>query len=345
MKSRHWIYLGLFVALITIIAVPIYFYNQPLGPSLELKPLAAAAASSAGEPARQQPAKNEEPAAQNQTSAGACGGSGQVNILYLGQNLPETPFRGSDSIRLMFVNYDAPSIAILSMPPDILVDTNELEDIEATTLTLAFWYGKQPPPVGEPAALRRATQVVAQALMDTFEYNTEKYMTMNQPVFGEMIDTLGGVWVDVKWPVDGSPWGMESFSPGLQLMDGDDALDYIRILQPAPQLPPAPPLPPEWARFNRQNEVVQGIYKAILDPENVLKLPSLIGQFYSLLVTDLKPKELRSLHCMLTEEDVDFRYVEVTADELLNYTPGDDVMVPIIDDIKALILELETWIP
>jgi anionic cell wall polymer biosynthesis LytR-Cps2A-Psr (LCP) family protein len=339
MKSRHWIYLGLFVALITIIAVPIYFYNQPLGPSLVLKPPPAAAASSAGEPAKQQPAKNEDPAVESQTSKGACGGSGRVNILYLGQNLPETPLRGADSNRLMFVNYDAPSVAILSMPADILVKTAELEDFETTTLTLAFWYGKQPPPQGEPAALRRATQVVAQALLDTFEYNTEKYMTMNQLAFGEMIDTLGGVWVDVEFYVDGSPEGYPIYEPGLQLMDGEDALDYVRILQPAPQLPP------EWARFNRQNEVVHGIYDAILNPENVLKLPSLIGDFYHLLVTDLKPKELRSLHCMLTEEDVDFRYVEVTADELLNYTPGDDVMVPIIDDIKALILELETWIP
>lgn len=334
MKSRHWIYLSLFVALITIIAVPIYFYNQSLGPSLVLKPPPAAAA----EPARVQLAKIEEPAAESQTSDGTCGGSGRVNILYLGQNLPETPFRGADSNRLMFVNYDAPSVAILSMPPDILVKTAELEEFETTTLTLAFWYGKQPPPQGEPAASRRATQVVAQALLDTFEYNTEKYMTMNQPVFGEMIDTLGGVWVDVEFYVDGTPEGYPIYEPGLQLMDGEDALDYVRILQPAPQLPP------EWARFNRQNEVMHGIYDAILNPENVLKLPSLIGDFYHLLVTDLKPKELRSFYCMLTEVGVDFRYEEVTEGMVTGITPGGG-MVPDIEAITLLIVELENWTP
>jgi anionic cell wall polymer biosynthesis LytR-Cps2A-Psr (LCP) family protein len=338
MKSRHWIYLALFVALITIIAVPIYFYNQSLGPSLVLKTPPAAAASSAGEPAKQQPARNEQSAAESQTSAGACGGSGRVNILSLGQNLPETPFRGADSNRLMFVNYEAPSVAILSMPADILVKTVELEEFETTTLTLAFWYGKQPPPQGEPAALRRATQVVAQALLDTFEYNTEKYMTMNQPVFSEMIDTLGGVWVDVEFYVDGTPGGYPIYEPGLQLMDGEDALDYVRILQPAPQLPP------EWARFNRQNEVVHGIYDAILNPENVLKLPSLIGDFYHLLVTDLKPKELQSFYCMLTEGGVDVRYEEVTEGMITGIAP-DGGMFPDIEAITQLIVELENWTP
>jgi anionic cell wall polymer biosynthesis LytR-Cps2A-Psr (LCP) family protein len=163
-------------------------------------------------------------------------------------------------------------------------------------------------------------------------------MTMNQPVFSEMIDTLGGVWVDVEFYVDGTPGGYPIYEPGLQLMDGEDVLDYIRILQPAPQLPP------EWARFNRQNEVVYGLYDAILNPENVLKLPSLIGDFYHLLVTDLKPKELRSLYCMLTEGGVDFRYAEVTEDMITGIAPGGG-MIPDIEAITLLIEELENWAP
>ena len=123
-------------------------------------------------------------------------------------------------------------------------------------------------------------------------------------------------------------------------MDGDRALDYVRILQPAPQLPP------EWARFNRQNEVVHGIYDGILDPTNILKLPSLVGQFYNLLVTDLKPKELLSLYCMLTEEEVALRYEEVTEEMVEPIPGGSGELKPVdVEDIWDLIEELENWTP
>jgi len=340
MQRTRWIYLALIVALITIIAVPLYLYNRPLGPSLELKPqpaAAAAAASSVSDPAQGQPAKIVQPIVQRQSSDNTCGGSGLVNMLYLGQNLPETTNRGADLIRLIMVNYDTPALAILAMPPDLFVTTNELDDVEGTTLTMAFWYGKQPPPHGEPAALKRATEVVAQALVDNFAYTTEKYMTMNQPVFGEMVDTMGGITVMVGETVDGSPEGYGIYYAGEDFMDGQRALDYVRMLQPKGQPPD------EWARFNRQNEVIVGIVNAIQNPGNWLKLPSLIGDFYNLFVTDLKPKELESIYCMINEEDTELLNQEITEEYLLEYTPGDEVMFPNNGYVEELIVAMQEW--
>lgn len=335
MIRTRWIYLALVIALITLITVPIYLYNRPLGPPLQLEPPPAEAAAPAAQPARAQLDDQDDPDQDGGTSQGHCGGSGVVNILYLGQNLPETHLRGADAIRLMFVNYDAPRVGNISMPPDVLAyPTDPVTD--ETTLTQAFWLGKQPPPKGEPAALRQATEDVAQALLDSYSYETGLYMTMNQPVFGDMIDTLGFIWVDVQYPAENT-LGDEDFIPGLQKMDGDRALDYVRILSPARRLPP------EWARFNRQQEVATGIFNAIQEPENLPKLPALVGQFYNLFVTDLKPKELRSLYCMLTEEIVDFRYEEVTADMIEDTGPG-GVMYPDVDAVKDLIEEMETWV-
>ena len=225
----------------------------------------------------------------------------------------------------------------LSLPPDLLVNTAGLDEIDQTTLTLAFWHGKQPPPQGEPAALKQATEVVAQALLDDFDFTTENYMTMNQPAFGQMIETQGGVQVDVGSPVNASG-NMGPFEPGLQLMDSATTLDYVRIMQPGEQVSA------ELARFNRQNEVVQGIYDGLLDPENILKQPSLVGDFYHLLVTDLQPKELRSLYCMLTEQEVAVRYEEVTGDMITGSGP-DKVLYPDVGAISALIDELENWTP
>ncbi|MCJ7696085.1 MAG: hypothetical protein MUO40_11785 [Anaerolineaceae bacterium] len=87
---------------------------------------------------------------------------------------------------------------------------------------------------------------------------------------------------------------------------------------------------------------MQGIYNYLLDPENLLKLPSLVGDFYHLLVTDLQPKELRSLYCMLTEQEVTVRYEEVTEDMIIGIGPN-KVLYPDYEALAALIDELKNW--
>ena len=89
---------------------------------------------------------------------------------------------------------------------------------------------------------------------------------------------------------------------------------------------------------------MQGIYNYLLDPENMLKLPSLIGDFYHLLVTDLQPKELRSLYCMLTEQEVTVRYEEVT-EGMITGIGQDKVLYSDYEVLTTLIDELENWIP
>jgi anionic cell wall polymer biosynthesis LytR-Cps2A-Psr (LCP) family protein len=179
--------------------------------------------------------------------------------------------------------------------------------------------------------------VVAQALQDDFGFNTDQYMTMNQPVFGEMIGSLDGIKVDAGAPV-GCYGDMGPFEQGLQEMESQAALDYEGILEPGP------PASAEVARFNGQNEVVQGNYDGLLDPENMLKLPSLVGDFYHLLVTDLQPKELRSLSCMLTEQEATIRPKEVTGEKIAGTEPA-TASVPDTEVISAPIDELEAWNP
>jgi anionic cell wall polymer biosynthesis LytR-Cps2A-Psr (LCP) family protein len=337
MKSRYWIILGLAVALITLFAVPLYLYNRPLGPPLQLEQPAAAAARDPSQLDQGQPLQLEKPAAQGQSTDSYCDGSGLVNMLYLGQNLPETPNRGADAIRLMFVNYDTPAVGVIALPPDLLVDVKDIPAIDPNTLTYAFWYQIQPPPAGPPAAVRKATEVVAQSLLDTFAYTTEKYMTMNQPVFGDMVDTLGTIEVYVQNDAANQFDPSHPFVGGTtEDMDGDRTLDYVRILVPSPGSPP------EWARFLRQNAVLDGIYTAMLLPENWLKLPDLINDFYHLLVTDLKPKELRGLYCMLdTVEPANIKVVELP--EWMVSANDHGVLYPDIPAVKALIAAMQEW--
>jgi anionic cell wall polymer biosynthesis LytR-Cps2A-Psr (LCP) family protein len=264
---------------------------------------------------------------------GVCGHKGKVNMLMLGMNLPEGGLQGANAIRLVVVDYDQPSVRILALPPNLWVKTTTLKDVDATLLTMAFAYGQVPPPLGNPTAVRNATQVVAQALLDNFGYNTEKYLTLNQAQFKNLVDTLDGVEVNVLEYADGTPEGFGIYEPGLQSMNGQRALEYIRLEQTAGQPPN------EWSRLSRQNQVIKGIQNDLLKPENWIQIPGLINDFYRLLVTNLSPKELLDLNCMIAEVGGNITVLEVTPEMVID--PSDAVLIPDEAAIRALILELQ----
>lgn len=340
MKRSRWIVPLLLVGALVLLALalPAYLYTRPLGPALSLQP---AAAGGNAAPAQQKSPSNSPGVASSPGAAstpaaasaaagkkGICGQTGRENMLLIGQSLPESAPRGADAIRLMVVDYDLPAVRILAMPPDLLVATAGLDDFEAAALTQAFYYGEAPPPRGEPAAVRKATQVIAQAMLDNFSYTTEKYLTMNEPVFREMVDTLDGVEVQVLAYVDGSPEGYGIYEPGPDLMDGQRALDYVRMS-----------LGGEWDRFARQNQVLLGIQAEIVKPENWTKIPALVNDFYHFLVTDLSPKELKDLNCLIAEVGGQVELLEVTPEMV---TPGEEgVLIPDVEAIKQQIARLD----
>ncbi len=91
-----------------------------------------------------------------------------------------------------------------------------------------------------------------------FGYKTEKYLTLKEEVFVDMVNTLGGVEVYVPETVDGTPEGYGIYEAGTQKMNGQRALDYVRMQQPAGQAPN------EWARFARQNQSFKLTFELLL---------------------------------------------------------------------------------
>jgi LCP family protein required for cell wall assembly len=332
MKSRHWIYLGLVAALITLVAVPLYFYNMPLGPALALEK----SNSPPGEPAPPQgELAQPQPAAQLASilaQQGTCGGNGVMTLLVLGLSHPLTPgARGSDAIRLVMVDFDEPAVTILAMPPNLWVQTPNLEGISASTLTGAYWHAKDQARGGIVPADRKATQELAQVLYDNFVFEPDHYLTVNQPVFAEAVDTLDGITIYLDQAVDGSAEGFGYYPAGENELDGPRTLDYVRILQPNGQPPD------EWGRFLRQNQVLQAILDAALQPDNWDKAPQLAKDFRQLVTTSLSVNFLLDLTCMLEEVGASAELTEIPK---YMVTAGlNDVLFPDTPAITAFIAE------
>ena len=262
---------------------------RPLGPALALEGVEPAP-QEAARPALLRPlVALVAPQPQAQTTPVVCGQTGSVSLLILGlTSVPDSTQRGADAIRLVRADFDQNALTVLALPPDLWLRTPGGQD---EALTHAYWRAKRAASGGNPDAA--ATEALAQAISDNFGFQPQHYITIDQEVFAEVVDTLGGVKVDVPELVDGTQEGHGVFAAGEQFLDGERARDYVRILQPGG----APP--DEWGRFRRQNQVLQAALEAALLPENWAKAPDLIAQFSDLVVTDLSLKQLIDLGCLM----------------------------------------------
>jgi len=337
MTSTRWMQIGGIAILLILIALAmtLFTFNRPLGPALDLDDPADSGAP--GAPAAQAPPAATAPAARSAETAqpdraasaaqdGAaaaaelspvCGQSGRINLLMIGQNPADNFPNGADAVRLMVVDYDRPAVRMLALPPKLWVETTKLEGVEAATLTKAFGLAAEASGLNDPDRAVYAINILAQALWDNFGYHTDNYLTFDQTAFKELVDAVGSINVYVSKPVDGAPDGYGVYAAGLQEMDGQRALDYVRLLKPAGS--PSD----EWARFERQNQVIKGIQSEILHPEHWQQIPNFIHEIYDLLVTDLSPRQLLNLNCMLEATGGNVHLYEVTPAMLTRSPDGE----------------------
>lgn len=274
------------VALLLVAAFSLLrLMREPLGPPLELvvAPVEAPTANVSKAQGR----------AQNKT----CGNKGVMDLLVLGLTSEEAPEqRGADAIRLVRVDFDKPAVGILALPPDLWVDTPNLVEYGAkeATLTQAFWLVQEGAQGSEQVRQRKATQALAQVLLDNYDFASKHYITIDQASLVEMVDSLGGVEVFIAKDITQVPPGWHTFEYGKQTLDGGQVLDYVRLLNVSEH-----PDHPELDRLARQNQVIWAACAAALN--NWHKLPELSMDIRKLVISDLSVDQILDLNCMLEE--------------------------------------------
>ena len=154
-------------------------------------------------------------------------GTDTLDILVLGQDLPNTPNRGADAIRLVKVDFEKNEIVIVALPPDLQVSTPALADlnINSSTLTKVYLVGKTINNKTEQESMASGTKIIAQTLADNFGYIPSRYITVNESFFADTIDQVGGLKVNLPLDVDGTPENFGKFVAGEQTLTGQQVVN------------------------------------------------------------------------------------------------------------------------
>lgn len=218
--------------------------------------------------------------------------NGQTNILLLGINgKGGADTNLTDSIMLVSLNKKTKKAVMISVPRDLWV-----ESIKAKINT-AYHYG------GDKMVREVVTEVTGQPI--------DYLVVIDFDGFRQVVDTLGGVYVDVKtaftdtkFPISGKEkdlcngdplylcrYETITFDAGRQMMDGELALKYIRSRNAEGDEGT------DFARAERQQQFLKGLKEKLTSPE-VLLNPSLLLRLYNLkdqiVTTDIKVNQYGS---------------------------------------------------
>lgn len=246
--------------------------------------------------------------------------SSQTNILLLGDDQrPGTSGYRTDSIMLLILKPDQKSASLISFPRDLYV-------------YIPGW------------TMNRINVILARGgfdlMQDTFAYNfgirPEYYIRINVWAFGDIIDSLGGVDVNVAVPMtDEVPGeGYHTVQAGLVHMDGATAEWYTRARYATS----------DFDRTRRHQEVLQALFLKMLSLDALQNIPELYNTYQDNVTTNLTLENITHwlpLATQLTDTSKVKQYL-ITHDDVSDWTvptSGAMVLLPHRETILNKILE------
>lgn len=200
----------------------------------------------------------------------------RINFLLMGVDAREgeTNTR-TDTIMLVSVDKEKNRIAMISLPRDTRVNIpgHGLDKINSANV-----YG--------------GPELVMDTVSELTGVKVDHYLTTNVRGFRDIVDALGGVTIDVEKrmyhydPYDEPDLQKIDLQPGVQRMDGNKALQYVRFRSDALG---------DVTRTERQQKFLKALAKEMMQPSTLTKLPTLVPTINKYIDTNLGVTQMYNL--------------------------------------------------
>ena len=157
------------------------------------------------------------------------GGMSSLNIMVLGvDRRPDGGDQNADVIIIARVDLTSGKVAAVSIPRDLLV---EIPGVGPDKINSAYNYGIR----AEPGSRIAGVALMRDTIESVFQVPIDGYIMVDFNGFTEVVDAMGGVTVDVpetivdpEFPTDDFGTEVVRFLPGVQELDGERTLQYVR---------------------------------------------------------------------------------------------------------------------
>lgn len=190
------------------------------------------------------------------------------NVLLLGQdNRPGEDSARADTIIVARIDPENDKVWMLSIPRDTRV---QIPGKGTQKINAATFYGG-------PA-------LMVETVEDFLGVPVNHYMDIDFDGFIQIVDSLGGVWIDVDTEIDDpkasshGSYTAQRIEKGYQQLDGDHALTFVR----SRDFPDA-----DFTRMRHQQQFFKALADQATNLENVLKIPGMVKDVSQFMATDM----------------------------------------------------------
>ncbi|WP_227937237.1 LCP family glycopolymer transferase [Alkalihalobacillus deserti] len=200
-----------------------------------------------------------------------------ISIMFLGVDSRDSDLRGrTDAMLLATFNRTDSSIKILSIPRDSRVDIPGRQNPDKINHAHAF------------GGLDLTIETVEEFLNIPVDY----YVTLNFEAFMEIIDSFGGVDVEVPFTFsEQNSAGVHNtitINEGLQTLDGEEALAYVRMRKKDPL--------GDIGRGMRQQQVIQALIEKGSSFSSISKYGDVLESIEEYMFTNISFGNMVALH-------------------------------------------------
>ena len=233
---------------------------------------------------------------------------GRLNILLIGSDAgPGRWMARMDSITVLSVDVASGRAALFSLwrytanlplPPESAgaFDNGRFPGYLNALYVYAMGHPKQ-----FPGGEARGFRATAGAVQELIGQRLDGAIAVNLNGFVDLVDAIGGLWIDIPYPVsdpkyalpDGSGYKVLNFRAGCQQLSGEEALEYARTRHQDS----------DWQRMRRQQRVIAALGRQ-LDPIGLLpRVPDLLDVAGDNLWTTIKPEEIADFASVAVKVD------------------------------------------
>ncbi len=291
------------------------------------------AASVEGLPGRRTAPPTAEPLAVATAVPPASVAPERLNIVLLGADERETWSEGpprTDAIMVVSADRGTKSVQVVSIPRDLWVGIPGFgqERINvAYRVAELYEPGSGPDTAGETVSAFLGIPVA-------------KYVVVNFRAVREIVDALGGLEVnipyeiwDFQYPTEDNQFMTVHFSPGLQILNGEQVLQYIRTRHGSS----------DFDRMRRQQQVIEAVRARVTRADFIPKAPGFLLLARDCVRTNLSVSEMVSLWSSFRDiggNDVTLSVIDETYTYPWITGAGAEVLLPNDAAIQGLVHDL-----
>ncbi|SDO06274.1 LCP family protein [Alkalicoccus daliensis] len=206
-----------------------------------------------------------------------------VSVLFLGLDTRDGDLSGrTDAMVLATFNPDESTIQMVNIPRDTRVPIPGR--MEEDKINHAHAYG--------------GIDLTVDTVEQFFEIPVDYFVSLNFDAFMEIIDELGGVTVDSPMAfseTDNATYGTIIINEGVQTLDGEEALAYVRMRKQDPD--------GDLGRGERQKEVMASVVRELASFNSIANFNSLLNTIGRNLNTNVDFSEIVDMHAYASELD------------------------------------------